>query len=57
MDVAAAPSTTAPLLASVPGGGAAQRLHFAACVGNRLLVLPLGGEGGDGAPAVTRVQW
>jgi hypothetical protein len=58
MDLVPAASAPAPvpLLASVPGGGG--RLHVAACVGNRVLVVPLGGGGGGGAPpAVTTVQW
>jgi len=61
MDLVPAASAPAPvpLLASVPaGGGDGGRLHVAACVGNRVLVVPLGGGGGGGAPpAVTTVQW
>ena len=64
MDVApttSAAAPVAPLLASVPAGGASTgRLHFAAGVGNRLFVLPLaeaGGASGGDPPAVTTVQW
>ena len=60
MDLVPAASAPAPvpLLASVPAGeGGGGRLHVAACVGNRVLVVPLGGAEGGAPPAVTTVQW
>ena len=61
MDLApAAPAASAavPVLAAVPAPPATRRLHVAACVGNRVLVVPLGGgDAQDAAPAVTTVQW
>ena len=55
--VAASPHPApVPLLASVPAGGGGRRLHVAACIGNRVLVVPLGGAEGA-PPAVTTVQW